>query len=158
MLPILELYWAAGFLEGEGCFHFGPKAVYVTATQVQRQPLERLLALFGGTIQAKRKSRTPNAQDFYRWTVGGTRGAGIAMMMWTLMSPRRREQIEVALAKWKQLPPSRSNIMRVTGHCASGHKMTPENTGHHSAGYRFCRICKRNGDVAYRKNRRAAGR
>ena len=66
MIQIKDLYWAAGFLEGEGGFGmYGPKNAWsVQAAQVQKEPLERLKSLFGGSItyESKRKPTIYNRQ------------------------------------------------------------------------------------------------
>lgn len=48
----LQLAWAAGFIEGEGSF-----SNTVTAAQVQKEPIERLHALFGGRIYQRQNKR-----------------------------------------------------------------------------------------------------
>jgi len=48
MIRTLDIAWVAGFLEGEGNFHADElRSVSISASQVQRAPLERLQALFG---------------------------------------------------------------------------------------------------------------
>lgn len=51
-ISLVQLGWAAGFLEGEGSFTNGGSPC-VSAGQVQREPLERLSALFGGRISQR---------------------------------------------------------------------------------------------------------
>jgi hypothetical protein len=51
----IDLAWAAGFLDGEGTININEikgKGVrqYLGATQVRKEPLERLMGLFGGSI------------------------------------------------------------------------------------------------------------
>lgn len=94
-----DLAWAAGFLEGEGSF--GAKRVDartegVSASQVQREPLERLAALFGGTITAQPPGG-PTRQPWFRWAITGTRARGVMMTLFTFMSPKRRCQMKLAL-------------------------------------------------------------
>lgn len=88
----VDLAWAAGFLEGEG--YFG-KAL--RAAQVQREPLERLLAIFGGSIAYYPPDGKPNHQGHFRWSACGARARGIMMTLFLFMSPRRQEQITLAL-------------------------------------------------------------
>ena len=96
---IRDLEWAAGFLEGEGHFRstkgrFGTQQCH--ATQVQREPLERLLRLFGGVIHGHTKPTTTH-QRSWRWWTTGSRARGVMMTLYSLMSTRRKEQIRVAL-------------------------------------------------------------
>ena len=100
-----KLHWAAGFLEGEGCFHSINSAT-VAATQVQREPLERLLDLFGGKIAIRKYSNKDgaNRQLAHSWYIHGKYAAGIMMTIYSLMIPRRKEQIKSALNKWRIIP------------------------------------------------------
>lgn len=86
--------WAAGFLEGEGSFSGGGTHGYgrVSAPQVQRWPLEQLQKLFGGTIADYREKR-----NTYHWWVTGSRARGVMMTLYSLVSPKRQEQIRAAL-------------------------------------------------------------
>lgn len=93
---LVEIGWAAGFLEGEGTFNVNHNALArsasskVSATQKQREPLERLQAFFGGSI-------APFKGVYWRWVVYGSRARGVMFTMFSLLSPRRREQVKVAL-------------------------------------------------------------
>ena len=104
------LLWAAGFLEGEGSFHFSNQShLLVRATQVQREPLDRLVILFGGKVSEvirKDGKRGKNGvwSDFYDWNVYGQRAAGVCMTLYSLMSPKRKGQIKEALVKWRLRP------------------------------------------------------
>lgn len=51
---------------------------------------------------------------------------------------------------------ARERCAKIT-HCAQGHEFTPENTGIHIEGYRFCRICSRNAQRAYRAKKAGSG-
>lgn len=74
-----ELAWAAGFLDGEG--HFGlarqggkhritddARQPFIKATQVVPEPLEKLKAMFGGTVNA-RGTKTSTGKTAYDWTI-----------------------------------------------------------------------------------------
>jgi hypothetical protein len=93
---IQHLWWAAGFLEGEGSFGGSSTSEMVSATQVQREPLERLQAMFGGTIKKKNR-RKPSEQPAYVWSVSGARARGIMLTLFVLMSPKRQGQIRKGL-------------------------------------------------------------
>lgn len=113
-----DLYWAAGFLEGEGSFtavHAGKRPdgrlratynVQVSCGQQNREPLEKLEAVFGGTILYRKLNyvsrKTPEKKhDLHVWYLRGWRGIALMMTLWTLMSGRRRAQIEHAIQRWK---------------------------------------------------------
>jgi hypothetical protein len=99
MLKAVDLHWAAGFLEGEGWFGGATSPLTITACQKQLEPLERLKRIFGGALYLKRGKHFDYALN--DWRVSGPRAAGLMMTLWPLMSPRRRGQIEAALAGWK---------------------------------------------------------
>lgn len=91
----VDIAWAAGFLEGEGSFSAKRRAtgVYgsVTAPQVNREPLERLLAMFGGSIHQRSDG------SISTWFAGGEIGRHVARAVYPLMSERRKRQIERSL-------------------------------------------------------------
>ncbi len=99
-----DLHWIAGFMEGEGSFmrkkHDANGKLYyatsVSAAQVQHEPLERLQRWLGGHVRL-RPSKIPGRSDCYHWGVSGSRARGVAMTLFSLMSPKRKKQILVAL-------------------------------------------------------------
>lgn len=97
MISDVDAAWAAGFYEGEGCASINrPRGVphlRITITQVNREPLERLLALFGGCITRKSKE-----QECWLWQASGRRAELFAETIWRWLSDRRRAQIEKARA------------------------------------------------------------
>lgn len=101
-----DIGWAAGFMEGEGCFtHTGGRTAYgserVQASQVNREPLERLLALFGGRVIERQNNPRGfggrGAGVINVWQVNGTRARGVMLTLFSLMSERRKGQILASL-------------------------------------------------------------
>jgi hypothetical protein len=101
-----DIAWAAGFMEGEGCFtHTGGRTAYgserVQASQVNMEPLERLQALFGGRLIERRNNPRGfggrGAGVINVWQVNGSRARGVMLTLFPLMSERRRGQILVSL-------------------------------------------------------------
>lgn len=99
---VRDLEWAAGFLEGEGCFGRTAGSQRAGANQVNKEPVQRLLDLFGGSLKQYKKRRyaihksQPNPT--WDWYVGGSRARGVMMTLYPLMSERRKEQLRAALA------------------------------------------------------------
>jgi hypothetical protein len=95
-----KLCWSAGFLEGEGTFSFyhTPR---IRATQVQKEPLDRLSESFGGNVTLVSREYARNKgkkeQDSWQWTLGGTPAIILMFRLYPLMSRKRQEQISVAL-------------------------------------------------------------
>ena len=99
MSPTLrDLEWAAGFLEGEGNFRGASKGegtARVRAVQVNREPMDKLVAMFGGKLSYT--VRKPPHQNVYQWQMSGARARGIMMTLYSMMSEVRKKQIAVAL-------------------------------------------------------------
>lgn len=140
-MNIKEFYWAAGFIEGEGSFRKSSlrQSVAVSVAQVQREPLERLMANLGGNINGKEAAKyNRNASYCYTWALGGAAAVGLVMTLYPLMSPKRKAQIRQALDYWRNsLPRSQYRT-----HCAHGHEFTENNTRIRIRGTWKCRICK----------------
>ena len=152
MVGYLELEWAAGFLEAEGCFaqasrhrvHGGSPGIVVS--QVQRWPIDRLIELFGGNARL----RPPRGRDqaIWSWGIYGKRAAELMRTLYPLMSAKRRREIDKAY----RMPTERGKRL-VDGeliwartldrkdHCKRNHPYTPENTYYHR-GRRYCRTCR----------------
>lgn len=96
MLNIAEIYWAAGFLEGEGYFK-KKKTLVVSANQIYIEPLERLQKIFRGKIY----NWLYKDKIIYGWYVSGPLAASIMMTLYSLMSVIRQEQIKQSLEFWK---------------------------------------------------------
>ncbi len=113
----LELVWAAGFLEGEGYFQRGKFTI--GATQVNREPLDRLSALFGGTVrQAKAKPDQYKRQPFHLWAVSGReRCLAIAREILPWLSEDRKNRIP-----WLDLVEERNGDQPEVSYCPSCHR------------------------------------
>lgn len=146
-ISLRELYWAAGFLEGEGCFSSQRYLVSVSAVQVQRQPLERLRALFGGNILTFEREAV-KGRVYHRWQLVGRKAAGVVMTLYTLMSPRRQQQIEAGLALWRSVKSHAQKVAERT-HCTEGHPLSGSNLYVNPRGFRQCQTCKRQYRRAY---------
>ena len=131
-----ELHWVAGFLEGEGSFtyHGTPS---VTAAQVQKEPLDRIHGIFGG----KMWQRTPSGfstRPIWIWKASARSSIQIMMTLYTLMSPKRQEEIRRALDNWKS-----ARLLKEPGSdkCAKGHDITGNNVIYRGK-YKRCRACR----------------
>lgn len=146
-MPITDrdIGWIAGFIEGEGSFDPNYGSPAITAAQVQREPLERLLRLLGGRITRK-SPHGREKQPIFSWRRGGAAGRGVMMAIYRLMSPRRRQQITKALDAWRARPVDR----KFRTHCPRGHPYSGDNlewqkkkNPHRSImGSRMCRTCR----------------
>lgn len=98
---LVDIAWAAGFLEGEGHFrrsfgsrdHYGTE--YVAAAQVNLEPLLRLQELFGGSISTKNRTKW-GLGYIYQWQVSGHRARVVMKAVAPHLSLRRSEQVRKA--------------------------------------------------------------
>jgi hypothetical protein len=122
----IDLAWCAGFLEGEGSFVINKTTIGVTCAQVQREPLERLQKLLGGTIYSRRHKRTdkPNwTPEFFVWCIYGKNAAAIMMTLLAFMSPKRWTQIIKCMDHWKSLTGGYKGALQ----CKRGHPFEGDN-------------------------------
>jgi hypothetical protein len=145
--PDARLVWTAGFLDGEGCFYSRPRGgavLLVQVVQVQRAPLDWLYAWWGGNLfhPYPPSRRRPNQQPIWRWDLHGFAAENLMERLYPLLSPRRQQQVQTALALWRnrQLHP-RDWIT-----CRFGHPLVPNPNG---VG-RGCPKCDRRGEEARR--------
>lgn len=107
-MNMYDLYWAAGFLEGEGCFT-SSSAITLSASQIEVEPLDRLRLIFGGKIILVKKE---NKRDIHVWYLSVGKSIEVMMTVYTIMSPRRKQQIEDAVSKWKIIRKSHNKFQR----------------------------------------------
>jgi transposase-like protein len=100
-IRMVDIGWAAGFLEGEGSFSLlGGIDPRVTAVQVELGPLEKLVALFGGKIYPKKPAGFGKKPVNY-WNIGGSHAASLMMTLYPLMSTKRKREIHKAISHWR---------------------------------------------------------
>lgn len=76
------------------------RSLVIGAAQVEREPLERLEAMFGGKIHRACLPKG-NRQRAWQWAVWGIQAAGLMFTLYSFMSPRRKQQITTAVKKWR---------------------------------------------------------
>ncbi len=99
---LADIAWAAGFLEGEAHFAFKKGQTQIVVHQVDREPLEHLQEVFGGTIRegSKRYQNNPNWHMQWVWVCSGVRARGISLTVYAFLSERRRSVIRSGMAAW----------------------------------------------------------
>jgi hypothetical protein len=150
-ISTLHLAWAAGFLEGEGSFVAGPEAApCVSAAQVQLEPLQRLAEMFGGKITS-RKTNGFSDKSIFVWRLSARRSIEVMMTLYLFMSPRRKEQIERSITKWRSGRLLKSHHWNM---CGRGHLLTEDNVFLVDGKYRKCRQCRKDAKRRMRARRR----
>ncbi len=119
---------------------------------MQREPLERLQAIFGGFLNIK-KNPSGSGPLFF-WAVHGKNAAAVTMTVLTFLSPRRYDQAVKLLNKWKAA--LGKGYKRHNTHCSHGHLYDVENTMLYRGKWRRCRICDRARHAKHNLRRKAA--
>ena len=90
-----DIAWAAGIYEGEGSVaRLRKNGIQVQVGQKESWLCDRLRDRFGGSVL----KREMNDQPFFTWAVSGARARGFLLTIYTLMSPRRQDQIVEAVS------------------------------------------------------------
>jgi hypothetical protein len=124
-----ELYWAAGFLEGDGSFGTYNDTLSVRANQTAtKEPLERLQRLFGGNICFTDKETTRqrfehyrNTKDCWQWYIYNALAFEAMTQLLPHMSQHRQIQIVKALALFVS---TRSSLVTALTTCAASKETT----------------------------------
>jgi hypothetical protein len=136
MVTVRQLEWAAGFLDGEGYFK-GVADMRLTVAQTQKWPLEKLQDMFGGNLRfCKRNNQNPRWADYWEWSIFGSGAAGVMMTLWILMSPKKQQEIEETLVRWKKRGLHANRNSRYCSHAHDTHIYGRTRRG-------ICRECKR---------------
>lgn len=146
-MDIKELHWAAGFLEGEGCFHVGGRTS-MAAAQVQIEPLQKIQRILGGTINGPYSAKNPNSKPFFSWRLNGVQAIATMLTLFSLLSPKRKAAITRAVQEWKSAPGNPKSWL-ARGTCNNGHDLTGANYIVAPSGHGRCRQCGIDGRKRY---------
>jgi hypothetical protein len=110
MIPMSEIGWIAGFLEGEGYFTLvgsKKKTPRIEAVQVDISPIDRLYDRFGGKMWLEKRGGElgryrGNRQPCWKWYADPSTSIQIMMTIWPLVGTKRREEIEKVIEVWKE--------------------------------------------------------
>jgi len=147
-LKAIDLGWVVGFIEGEGSFGYAGYSPFVSAVQVQRQPIDRLKELCGGNV-GMLKRKIIKGGVYYRWCIYGKKATELIKLIYPLLSPRRKEQAKVVYTKrYQQI--NKPKVHKT--HCIHGHALTAGNVYKTSRG-KICKAChrKQNNECLKRK-------
>jgi hypothetical protein len=105
-----DLAWAAGFMEGEGTFtrylsHDKYPSVRISASQKNKEPLEKLQKFFGGNILPKKckkiwwekQRRYIYSSESWTWRIYGVMARNTTKLMYPWLSERRKNQAKEVL-------------------------------------------------------------
>ena len=96
----LEVAWAAGIYEGEGCCVVNGNGRSFTIAVSQKDPelLYRLRDLFGGTVKERSNERNTNllsdgTRVIFDWRIHGDRGRVFIASVYPFLTSRRKAQV-----------------------------------------------------------------
>jgi len=152
MITSVDIAWAAGIYEGEGCFIGGHT---VRVVQKDSWLVYELQKKFGGKV--KQYTRSTDGKEYHFWTVNGAKCRGFLLSIFSLLSPRRKSQILRHPLFFKDsnfVPPQFRTAKQPavpSTFCSEGHPKTPENIfiekGFNEKGekreWRTCKICRK---------------
>lgn len=85
-----DLSWAAGFFQGEG--HVSSQGRSVVVSQIEREVLDRLASLFGGTVLTLKKP-TKAGNTVFQWSACGANARRFAMLVGPLLMGKKQDQL-----------------------------------------------------------------
>jgi hypothetical protein len=104
-MDLNKLRWAAGLIEGEGCFYLHKKSNMpcIIIGMTDYDVIQRLAKFLDVTLIGPIK-RTNNRKEFWRINFAGKRAAAWAMTLYPLMGTRRRTTITKMITAWRTIP------------------------------------------------------
>ena len=111
------IIWAAGFLEGDGCFQLTTgRHLRITAVQVNPEPIADLVRWFGGAVN-HHTPKDKNRNGVYRWQLTRHDGAALMMTVYSFMSEKRKSQIRKCLKVWRTVRGNRQQKKEYKEQC-----------------------------------------
>ena len=113
-----DIYWLAGFLEGEGCFSFRRGSPVVSWSGTDRDVILKACKLTGAKLTGPRSNGGWGKKPIYVGVRAGKYAAALMMSLYVLMGERRKEKILEALHAWK-IKPQWRRVDDVCNQCGS---------------------------------------
>src|SRR5206468_7112381 len=117
---IKEIYWLAGYLEGEGCFTVNPswhsktgkppsKSFILVVNSTDKDVIKKAAAILrhDASIHEVNKDKY-GWKTQYKVSIVGPLAIGWMMTLYSLMGDRRKARIREIIAEWKNYRNSRS--------------------------------------------------
>ena len=129
MIDLKDIYWAAGFIDGEGWFANQKCMASMRAKQNSPELLYRLQKIFGGNVDPAYtvKSGRYKGKKIAAYYLGTEKAAGALMTLYPIMSTKRQAEIRKVLQVWKSKPLRSCKVISLFGKCAKGHDWIPTN-------------------------------
>lgn len=100
-MVLADLYWLAGWLEGEGCFTVFMKqgTPAISAACTDRDIIQRVSLLWNSNVYSRK--RAENRKEIFQTTITSRKAAAWMMTLYPLMGQRRQARIRECLQVWK---------------------------------------------------------
>lgn len=98
-----DVIWAAGLIEGEGCFTSHTNQPYLLVDMTDEDVIHKLHSIFPFGIMRGpyHHKKHPNNKPRYRFDAFGKSAYAIAIMIYPFLCSRRQEKITELIKKWK---------------------------------------------------------
>jgi hypothetical protein len=157
MISTLDIYWAAGIMEGEGWFGVSrqagaEKGLAARLTMTDKDVVDRFHSIF--TFGTRSERKLPSGKTAYTVAYSNqAKTAGLMMTLLTLMGSRRKAKIIEILESWKARPRAKKHWET----CKHGHSLSGSNLKVIVEGIytkRRCIECARLRQEKYRSNKK----
>jgi hypothetical protein len=110
MISTKDIYWLAGLIEGEGCFHLdtirGTPVPTIRVKMTDLDVVNRAAAILRSGLKSPGVYSYPDksclgTKQAWSARLGGYRAAGWMMTLYPLMGERRQRKIREILEAWK---------------------------------------------------------
>lgn len=163
-LSELEIGWAAGLLEGEGCFGwYGDYNGYplVSVCSVDKDVIEKFSKLFEGTFRETHP--TSKGKRVWEWRVTSKNAIICMQKVLPHMSKRRADKIVNCILKWLELEDNRKEEKDLREiQCRKGHLYGEDGyyigkTKSGNSEYKICKTCSKEWAKTTQENKRKKG-
>lgn len=108
-VPVEDLYWLAGLIEGEGCFHKrrGRPTPIIQVMMTDKDVVIRAAEILGANRVRELKSKTSTGKTVYGVTVFGQRAVDWCHALHPIMGERRQQKITELLDALSKSKPTK---------------------------------------------------
>lgn len=140
--PEIEIAWAAGFFDGEGCtfcakHHSGSRSLQMTVAQTQRENLVRLQAALQNLGNITGPIILDNRKPIYTWRACGPVAQDCINLLRPYLCKEKSEQASSALLAW-----SFRGVNTTIGICGRGHDFNIVGRYRARSGRTECNECR----------------
>lgn len=150
-----RIAWAAGFLDGEGCFFVGTRSdrdpsgsshwrFMIEAAQTDIRPLEILQSLFGGVVCVKHKQKATWSKT-WKWSLHQRHRIEeciTTLRPFLVVKGEDADRLLSAMRHANTLSITNGRPLLNNSHCRHGHIYDETNTIIRDDGVRVCRACR----------------